>query len=385
MVFTPLAFARKLRDLRESFGNTVDEIGNATGIGTQALQALEGGTAVPSGDEVLMIADFFRCEFTWLIEDDASNPDQNISILLRAESQRLAAEDRHAIADFLHLCKSDALLDDILGSQRPQSKPFRFLPQGTFYKSQGIACANEYRAHNDLPPNAVIPDIFLWLRKAGFRLFRRSLPNSPISGLFLRHPEAGACILINYAEDVYRQRFSAAHEAGHALMDADKAFNVSDENDTRSNDLREIRANTFASSFLMPPNLIASLGTPEQWQNPEKLIEVSGRLFVSIPALLSALKRDKVLDRDARDYLRNLQLRLPDKQEPELRGNLTQRQRDRIQALLATGLHGAYVRRCFEAHRQGHFSLAKLADMLLVELGEVDDLATLFGVSSHNG
>ena len=114
MAFTAQCFAQKLRTLRESFGNTLEDVASATGIGTQALQALEAGSATPTGDEVLIVADYFKCEFLWLIEDKANNPDENITLLLRTEGGRLAARDRHAIAEFLHLCKSEALLEELL-------------------------------------------------------------------------------------------------------------------------------------------------------------------------------------------------------------------------------------------------------------------------------
>lgn len=338
----------------------------------------------PSGDQVLILADYFKCEFPWLIEDDAENPDENVELLLRSEGGRLAASDRHAIAEFLHLCKSQAILEEML-SQRHSDHGFQFAPRGRMFKDHGVQCAEQFRAHHQLEPNGVIPDIFDWLRKAGLRVFRRSLPASPISGLFVRHPEAGPCILINYAEDKYRQRFSAAHEAGHALMDTDRAYNVSDQSDGSSPDLHEIRANVFASCFLMPPDLIRMFGSPDQWRRPEKVIEAADRMFVSIPAVLSALRRDRVLDNETLNTLRGAGLRLPEKQEPELMGVHTPRQKERLETLLETGLHAQYVHQAFEAHYRGLISLAKLADMLLVEPAEVGELAGLFGMRVGHG
>lgn len=66
----------------------------------------------------------------------------------------------------------------------------------------------------------------------------------------IRHPEVGRCILVNYDEDVYRQRFTAAHELAHALME-DSEFNVSLSRD--GSNLVEVRANAFASHYLVPP------------------------------------------------------------------------------------------------------------------------------------
>lgn len=384
MAFTVRGFARKLRSLRESFGNTLDEVAESTGIGTRALQVLEAGGASPTGDEVLILADYFKCEFPWLIEDDAANPDENVTMLLRSEGGRLSSSDRHAIAEFLHLCKSQALLEEMSG-HCAIGEAFQFKPVGKFYKGHGADCAKALRAHHKVPPNGIIPDIFDWLRKAGLRVFRRALPNSTISGLFVHHPDAGRCILVNYNDDIYRQRFSAAHEAGHALMDADKGYNISDEGDWSSRDLLEIRANSFASSFLMPPKLLKMFGDTDQWRRPEKVAEVAGRLFVSIPALLSALKRDKILDEQTISAVRDARPRPPTKQEPELMGDYVARQLERKLALLSNGLHTVYVQQVFDAHRQGHISVAKVADMLLVDPGEIGEIATLFGTTLQNG
>jgi Zn-dependent peptidase ImmA (M78 family) len=383
MAFTVQDFARKLRSLRESFGNSVAEVADGTGIGSQLLQALEAGTAIPTGDEVLIIADFFKRDFSWFIDDQAANPDVNMTLLLRSEGGRLAASDRHAVAEFLHLCKSQALVEE-LGGLRTIGEEFRFTQRGKYFIGHGADCARALREHHKLPPNSYIPDIFDWLRKAGLRVFRRALPNSTISGLFVRHSEAGRCILINYNDDIYRQRFSAAHEAGHALMDAGKDYNVSDEGDWSSRDLLEIRANSFASCFLIPPEQLKMFDV-SHWRSPEKVADVAGRLFVSIPALLSALRRDKLLDEQGIAAIREGRPRTPIKREPELMGNYTERQLDRKKALMASGLHASYIQQVFDAHRHGHISLAKVADMLLVDSGEVRDIATLFGTSLRHG
>jgi Zn-dependent peptidase ImmA (M78 family) len=379
MAFTAMGFARKLRDLRGSLDDSLNVVADATGISTDVLTDLEAGAATPSGDQVLILADYFNRDFTWLIEDEAPDPDENASQLLRSEGGELTSLDRHSIAEFVHLCKSQALLEELL-EQRPHVAQFSWAPaRSRTPTQQGIDCARAFRQGHGLPSNELIPDIFQWLRDVGIRVFRRALrSDSAISGLFVRHPEAGHCILINYSQDIYRQRFSAAHEAGHALMDEGKPFNVSHTDNSDSGWI-EGRANSFASAFLMPPELLAILGTPEQWCRPEKIIYAADRLSVSIPALLSALRRDNLIDEATRTNLREQRLQLPEKREPELAGGLSTRELERKQAMLRLGLHRSYVLQGLEAHHRGLISLAKLADMLLVDSSDVSDIASLFG------
>ncbi len=382
MPFTAERFGKKLRDLREGHGQSLDDVTRQSGLAHARLADLEDGRSVPSGDEVLILAAVFLCDFRWLVEDDEANPDANLQLLFRLEGGRLTSADRTAISEFLHLCKSQAYLDEVLLVQR-RGDGFHYRPSGTYYIGQGQRCAGALRAWHGLPPNGIVPDVFGWLRRHGMRVFRRRLPDSALSGLFIRHPVAGRCILINASEDVYRQRFSAAHEAGHALLDEDRTFNVSEANDDER-DYREIRANAFASAFLMPPELLRSLGSASEWTSDQKIIEVAARLMVSVRALLSALRAARLIDEATRARLRDTALRLPAKRDPELDENLSARQLQRKRSLLDAGLHREYVVQCVEAHRQGLITLGKAAEMLLVHPGEVAELVSLFGETLAN-
>jgi len=53
---------------------------------------------------------------------------------------------------------------------------------------------------------------------------------------------------VNHSEDVYRQRFSGSHEMAHAIFDTDEVASVSYFS-PHGKDLREVRANRFASCF----------------------------------------------------------------------------------------------------------------------------------------
>ena len=178
---------------------------------------------------------------------------------------------------------------------------FSFRPRGPIFKRHGAECAAELRSHLRLSDREVDRDLFATIRGLGIRVFRRRLENSNISGLFMNYPEAGPCILVNLAEGMARQRFSAAHELGHGLLD-EKPITLSMVGEWNSNDLVEIRANTFASHFLMPPALLSGV-TKARWTDPAEVSSWAGRLRVSLPALLSALHAAKLIDRDQRRAL----------------------------------------------------------------------------------
>ena len=75
-----------------------------------------------------------------------------------------------------------------------------------------------------------------------------------ISGMTLIAPAIGFLIVANREHRVLRRRFSYAHEYCHVLVDRAHHGLVSRGQDR--NELREVRANAFAASFLMPADAV---------------------------------------------------------------------------------------------------------------------------------
>jgi hypothetical protein len=211
----------------------------------------------------------------------------------------------------------------------------------------------------------------------GMKVFRRRLENSAISGFYMSHPEAGPCILVNLAEGMARQRFSAAHELAHGLMDG-KAITMSMVGEWDSTVLTEVRANAFASNFLMPTALLTSVDKAK-WVDTREVSSWAGRLRVSVPALLSALQGAGLIDAGQRALLRSSTPRPAGPPDPELEGALTPAQVDRKRALLERGLSKGYVDLCFDARIRDVISGGLLAEMLLATPAETQEIAMLFG------
>ena len=381
MAFTAAAFGRKLASLRADFGQDLNSISISSGISAERLSTLERGQVEPTGDEVLILADHFRKDFQFLLSDDARDPDEGVEVLFRERGDELSSADRMAIAEFALLCRSEAMLERVLGVGRPPHA-FAFRLRGSYFKGQGAECAAALRRYLDLSDKEVVRDVFATIRALGMRVFRRRLENSNISGLYMNHPEAGPCIMVNLAEGMARQRFSAAHELGHGLLD-EKPINMSmvgEFGEWSGAALVEVRANTFASHFLMPPALLGS-AAKDRWADPVEVASWAGRLRVSVPALLSALHAAKLIEGDQRASLRQAAPRLPEPPDPELEGGLTAAQVARKAALLDRGLSKRYVDLCFDAYNRGAISLGLLAEMLLATPGETFEVAALFGRS----
>jgi Zn-dependent peptidase ImmA (M78 family)/DNA-binding XRE family transcriptional regulator len=368
--------SKKLSKYRGQLQETVDEVAEATGISTARLTALEAGSVEPTGDEVLILADHFQCDFRYFISNELLAPFEQTDTLYRLHGNDFSKADRRAVQEFLYLCETEAFLMAELGRGYMD---FEFRPSGDFMKGHGEPAAQALRRALGHLDHAIPMDVFSEFRRVGVHVFRRQLGNSNISGLFIRHPTAGRCALVNYSEDIYRQRFSAAHEMAHAIFDHDQEASVSFH---KGHDLREVRANRFASCFLMPPAFLRKIRVSDGWGDEESLCWAND-LRVSCTALGFALTDAGLVGAERGKEIRRLRVPKDAKKDPELPDTLNPVQRQRKAHLLELGLSDFYVGLCFDAFKQGVISQGRLSEALLTSPSEIVGLAALYGTSLH--
>lgn len=381
MPIDPQTVGRKLKQARELQSLSVSTVSEATGIVPERIDLIESGQSGASGDEVLILANFYRHDFRDFLDDNRPAPFEQTDILYRRHGDAFTPEDRRAIQEFLYLCEIESTLESALAISK---QSFAFAPQGPIYKAHGEPAARALRSLLGYAQNALPRDVFQDFRRIGIHVFRRRLANSDISGLYIEHPIAGHCVLVNYDEDLYRQRFSVSHEAAHVIFDSSDAVMVTFRRGSSkydANDLREIRANRFASCYLMPPDQLPRVS---QW-TPDRAIEWAQRLRVSTTALSIALQEAGIVDAETATTIRSVRVPSTDKIDPEAPGNLTDKQRDRRVALLKRGLSDYYVGLCFDAHQQGKISAGRLSEALLADHVELRAISVLYGRSIQNG
>jgi Zn-dependent peptidase ImmA (M78 family)/transcriptional regulator with XRE-family HTH domain len=364
-------FSNKLRRIRELLRESVGDVAVATSISESRLTLLESASAEPTGDEVLILADHFREDFRFFISNEQKTVLERTEKLFRAYDTELNGSDRRAIQEFLFLCDNEAFLSTELG--RMPSLSFSPVLRGDYFKGHGLDAARDLRVLAGCRDGDV-PDVFHILRRLGFHVFRRRLDNKKISGLFLDHPTAGPSLLINYTDDVYRQRFTAAHEAAHALFDRGQEFVVSFST-WKHSDLREIRADTFAGGLLIPPGSFSSLRPAAV--DESRLLDLAAQLKVSVAALLKALERDSVLTKEQAGQFKGVRLPRGAKDDPEVPVTLTGQQRTRRVRLLEGGLSSHYLDLCCEALQRGIVTEARLLEMVLIDDMSAGDVVAL--------
>src|SRR5579859_7785963 len=125
----------KLKRYREQFQVEHADVQAATGIVQERLRAFEEGQATPTGDEILILADYYKCDYKFFISNEKLAPFEQTETLFRLHGKELSKEDRWAIQEFLFLCECEEFLQSVV--TRLGRKPFTFKPVGGFFKGHG--------------------------------------------------------------------------------------------------------------------------------------------------------------------------------------------------------------------------------------------------------
>jgi Zn-dependent peptidase ImmA (M78 family) len=366
--------AKKIRMCRQTYGLSPSDLAGRSGITEERISDLEEAKATPSGDEILVLSDVFLCDFKFFLSDEVELTFKRVRKLFRMLGEELSDSDRWSINEFLFLCEGEDYLEAILGRVRA---PLPIIPMRTsFQKGHGADGAKEIRRLLQLGEQSIMVDPYSMLRRFNVHIFRRRMSGSNLSGLTLRHPEIGPCVLVNYDEDVFRQRFTLAHEFGHALLDIDDTIVVSHKKWSGRN-LSEIRANTFAAHLVCPGSALTALPEPRRW-DADRLRTVSRKLGLNPAAVLIALKEAKLLTADRARTLDGLRIDVAEKEDPEFL-NLTDAGVVRKRTLLERGLTNYYVGLAFDAFDAGLISRGRLGQLLLVPPDELPEIEQLFG------
>jgi Zn-dependent peptidase ImmA (M78 family) len=163
----------------------------------------------------------------------------------------------------------------------------------------------------------------------------------------------------------------------HAIFDCAEGASVSYKKPGHL-DMLEVRANRFASCFLMPPAFLANLPDPAKWSDSD-VLRWANDLRVSCDALGIALKELQLIDDATSQRFRQLRVPRDAKLDPELPENLNHTQRERKEKLLEVGLSDFYVGLCFEGFNVGAISVGRLAEALLCSHGELSELSSIYG------
>lgn len=243
---------RRIREARERRDISQQKVADALGIPRTAVTNIESGTRIVSSLELTKLADLFNLPIGAFF--DGSGVTDLAVVRARALAEATNSPEFGVVIDrMIELCRAGAELRRLLDQDIPVGLPdyTRRIANAGDAIRQGEGRAQEERRRLGLgnAPIGSMPELIgdqgIWVASAG----KKDFPGN-ISGLFLNHPLIGMAILINGGHDPVRQRFSYAHEYGHALFDRQEELRLTQ--DRNSTELIEKRANAFAAGFLMP-------------------------------------------------------------------------------------------------------------------------------------
>lgn len=253
MTITQQELGSRLKEAREAAGLTQLQVAEGVGIARSAIAQIEGGNRSVSGLELERLAYLFGRDMRELVRDEPVAETSALAALFRAapamaEDDALAETLRHAVQVGRQLTNLEELLEITTAGTvatshdvpRPRSRWQAIV--------QGNHAADEERRRLGLG-DGPIDNLSEFLENQGVRTAWIDLPDD-ISGMTLHDPGFGWMVVVNAQHSWERRRFSYAHEYAHVLFDRRDVGTIS--RDSNRTEHKEVRANAFAASFLMP-------------------------------------------------------------------------------------------------------------------------------------
>ena len=253
MPLSSAELGRRLRVAREQAGLKQDDVARVLGLSRASVTQMEGGNRFPNSLQLSRIAELVGEDISALLDPEGFEPDRTLAALFRVNVALQEDEGRQAaVRGCARLCAEFSGLEDLLKIDRGQISPVSYelpAPDSRWDAvKQGDDLADRERSRLKLG-DGPISDFIELLEAQGVRTFELDLPEG-VSGLFLTDRGHGLSAIVAAGEVPERQRFSYAHEYCHLLADRRRGGFVSSHENR--DDLLEVRANSFAASFLLP-------------------------------------------------------------------------------------------------------------------------------------
>jgi len=264
MAITQQELGARIRAAREASRMTQDEVAKHLVLSRPTVVQIEAGNRSVSSLELDRLAYLFGRDIREFVAESFQEED-TLAALFRAQPDVV---EQPAVMQKLRECmalgRELTNLERLVGIDRDLTAVATYTRQAPRNRweaiQQGQRLAAEERRRLGLG-SAPLPDLADLLESQGVRTGLVKLLED-VSGLTLSDRNIGLFVVANRAHHHLRRRFSFAHEYAHVVADRDRSGLVSRASDR--DDLIEVRANSFAASFLMPEEgvrqFVAGLG-----------------------------------------------------------------------------------------------------------------------------
>lgn len=326
----------RVRSLLGARGMTQAELGEAIGLDPSKMSKSLGGQRRFSSVEFAQIAERTGVTVDWLLTGAVDE----IALAARAESGTNAADAARLAHEVVELAQVAA---DLGRAPRLVHLPPVDLESGT-WQEQGARLADAALAAPGAFGIAANGDLAGAIERVyGIDVGVLDIEGE-VDGLCAMQGEI-AVILAATTPLAARQRFTLAHELGHALAGDDQGLRIDVDVYNSGRNGTEMRANAFAAAFLMPADVIRQR-VEDRAPTRELVAELALDLAVSPSALAARMESLGLVDGMAAGRLSDM----THKQAQQLTGRSSEwvehtaaSTRPRPPADLANALYAAYV------------------------------------------
>jgi Zn-dependent peptidase ImmA (M78 family)/DNA-binding XRE family transcriptional regulator len=364
-----VAIGRNLKTARDAAEFSQEQLAALLGVSRATLSYIENGHATIDSTKLLEAAKILRQPVTFFFDD--TDGKHEFSFLYRAEEDVTPSGD--VIQRFQHFCESYQYLEEIIGVAGTILTPPEY-PYSHQLHSNALGLAEQVatseRQRLGLGQNDSIENIFQLLDENGVRILDTPISDQDVFGLSACSCEYGLCILVNTANTLERNIFTAGHEYGHLLMHRG-FYGAADASTAPPREtILEKMADAFAACFLVPAAGLRELCLKSIGKGPpglEDVVFLKKHFRVSAKMLIRRLLDVGIVSASAQE---KLQKELEQK-EPDTRKEF---------APIKDDLIGAWkkVRRFEHLARKallsGAISIGKLAELFGMKLVEATKL-----------
>jgi Zn-dependent peptidase ImmA (M78 family)/transcriptional regulator with XRE-family HTH domain len=253
MAVDRIELGRRLRLAREARGLTQDDVAQELATSRPTVAQMELGNRAVTSLELDQLARLYGRDLREFLADDFAEKDA-LAALFRADEAVIQEPDViEALRNCASLGREVTNLEQLLGIDREGVAAAVYplpMPRSRWQAvQQGERVAAQERRRLGLG-TAPVGSLSELLEGQGVRTAWIDLPDD-VSGLTMADAAIGVFVVVNRTHPVVRRRFSLAHEYAHALLDRERLGTIS--RTSERNELLEVRANSFAAAFLLPP------------------------------------------------------------------------------------------------------------------------------------
>lgn len=357
----------RLADARKRVKLTQAQVGERLGVARTTVVALEKGERRPSNAELVKLAEIVGVPVHDLLREGLVRVE--VSPRFRMSVTDPGAPGVYEAVERLRVLGGRYVELERLHGLRRARAPLETLqtyrvelgaPSGVDPKLEGEDAARTVRGMLGLGDEPALDIDDRFEAEAGLRVFYLDRLPAKLAAFLLWSDEIGACVAINRAHPVERQRWSLTHEVGHFLRDRE-AGDVLEDGDSFQQPT-EIFPEAFTKEFLLPTSGVRKRFTERCRSGkftPVDLHALARTFGVSFQAMALRLEELRLLPKGSYEKIVQSRLRPQD---------LGPRETAPRPLLVRLGLPERYVGLAVSAYDQEMLSEGEFADVLATDV-----------------